>query len=57
MPKRDADWIADVLSDIEGYCSKEGLFKTAIEIAKVKSVLMDESQEIVPRKVANLGKY
>ena len=57
MPKKDADWIADVLSDIEGYCIKEGLFKTAIEIAKVKSVLMDESQEIVPRKVANLGKY
>ena len=57
MPKGDADWITDVLCDIEACCTKEGFFQTAIEIAKVKSVLMQESQEIVPRKAANLGNY
>ena len=57
MPKGDADWITDVLCDIEACCTKEGFFQTAIEIARVKSVLMQESQEIVPRKAANLGNY
>ncbi len=57
MPKKNVDWITEVLSDIEACRTKEGFFKTAIEITKAKSVLMQESKENVPRKVANLGNY